>query len=109
MRKDFSEHSLSGLPSNSHLRGLDRAERAPCLAVESQTLMEKQMSSQTLVRANVSRPGLARSALVILAFRINEHVSGFAKRFMDALCESRLRQAEQVIRRYRHLIDSSND
>lgn len=109
MLKSFSENSLSGLSSNSQTRGPDRAGRAPCPAVEPQTLMESKMSSQTLVQANVRRSSLARSALVIFAVRINGHVSAFTTLFMDALCESRLRQAEQVIRRYRHLIDSSND
>jgi len=109
MRKDFSEHSLSGLPSNTQSRGLDGAERAPRPAMELQTLMESQMSSQIFERSNVSRPGPVRSALVVLACNINERLSAFAGRFMDALCRSRQRHAEEVMRRYRHLIDHSKD
>ena len=67
------------------------------------------MSSQILLRTNMSRASLVRSALVIAADRINEGLSAFVRRFMDALTESRQRQAEQVMRRYRDLIDDSRD
>ena len=72
-------------------------------------LMETEISSQTLVRTNANRASLVPSALVIVAGRINEDLSAFARRFMDALSESRRRQAEQVMRQYRDLIDDSHD
>jgi len=109
MRKDFSENLLSGLSSSSQTHSPDRTERTPYPAVESQMLMENEMSSQILLRTNMSRASLVRSALVIAADRINEGLSAFVRRFMDALTESRQRQAEQVMRRYRDLIDDSRD
>ena len=75
----------------------------------SQMLTENEMSSQILVRTNMSRTRLVRAALVIFADRIHEGLSAFARRFMDALRESRQRQAEQVMRRYRDLMDDSRD
>ena len=109
MRKDFSENSLSGLSSSSQTHGPDRTGRAPYPTVESQMLMETEILSQTLVRTNANRASLVPSALVIVAGRINEGLSAFARRFMDALGESRRRQAEQVMRQYRDLIDDSHD
>lgn len=67
------------------------------------------MSLQTLARPSKGQSALLRSAPAILAFRINKGLSAFIVRFMTALYESRLRQANQVIQQYRHLIDRSND
>jgi hypothetical protein len=109
MLRSSSEHSLSGLSSNIQTRDPDGAERARDPAAESQMLMERKMSSQTYIHTNEHRSSLADSALVNFARRISDGLSAFGRRFMNALCESRQRQANQVLRQYRHLIDHSND
>lgn len=77
--------------------------------MEQQTLMENEMSSQTLVRSNATRFDLVRYAASTFACRINGHIAVLIGRFMAALCETRQRQADQAIRQYRHLIDGSNN
>jgi hypothetical protein len=72
-------------------------------------LMERKMSSQAVTHTNARRPSLVGPMLVTIFCHINDGLTAFARRFMDALHESRLRQANQVIRQYRHLIDDSND
>lgn len=67
------------------------------------------MSLQAVTQANEHRSGLADATLVNFARRINNGLSAFGRRFMDALRETRQRQANQAIRQYRHLIDDSND
>ena len=67
------------------------------------------MSSQILIHTNGSRSGLASSALGTLVRHIIGGLSAFCRRFMNALYETRQRQANQVVRQYRHLIDDSND
>ena len=106
MFRRSSEYSLSELLSNIETRGPDRTERACDLAVESQIPMERKMSSQILAHTDAPRSSPAGSALGTLARHIVGALAAFARRFMNALYESRLRQANQVIRRYRHLIDN---
>lgn len=67
------------------------------------------MSSQTFVHTDVRRSSLVGSALATLARHIIDGLSAIGRRFMDALCESQQRRANEVIRRYRHLIDDCND
>ena len=67
------------------------------------------MSSQAVTPANARRPSLVGPMLATIFCHINDGLFVFARRFMGALHESRLRQANQVIRQYRHLIDDSND
>ena len=67
------------------------------------------MSSQTLIHTNRPRSHLAGSTLGALAHHVLGGLLALGRRFMNALYESRLRQANQVIRQYRHLIDKSND
>lgn len=102
MLRNLSENSLSDRVSNS-------AERRRSSQSESQMLMETKMSLQTFTHADERRSSLAGPALVNFARRMNDGLSALGRRFMQALHESRQRQANQVIRRYRHLIDDSND
>jgi hypothetical protein len=67
------------------------------------------MSSQILIHPNGPRSSLTGSALGTFARHIIGGLSAFARRFMNALYETRQRQANQVVRQYRHLIDDSND
>lgn len=102
MLRSPSENSFSGLPSNIQTRGHDPA-------MESETLMERKMSSQTFVHTNVRRSSFVGSALGTLARHIIDGLSAIGRRFMEALYELRQRQANEVIRRHRHLIDDCND
>jgi hypothetical protein len=54
------------------------------------------------------RSDLAGAAPAALAHHIMSALCALGRRFMNALYESRLRQANQIIRRYQHLIDDSN-
>jgi hypothetical protein len=109
MLRSSSEQSLSGLTLNIQSHGPDETGPARESAAKTQMLMESKMSSQTVIHANGRRPSLAASMLVALVGHINDGLSAFARRFMHALHESRQRQANQVIRQYRYLIDDSND
>ena len=102
-----SEHPLS--PSNIEVRGPDGVEGACGLTVESQTPMERIMSSQILIHTHEPRTSLAGSAPGTLARLVADGLLRFARRFMVALRESRQRQADQIIRQCRQLIDESND
>jgi hypothetical protein len=104
MLRRSSEHLLSESQSD-----IQTAERAPEPAVESQTPMERKMSSQTFVQANAPRSSRAGSSLETFARPAIDGLLALARRFMIALCKSRQRQADQVIQRYRHLIDRSDD
>ena len=109
MLRNFSENSFSDRASNSEIRGPNGNERARETVAESQMLMERKMSSQTFTYTNEHRSSLAGSALVTIFRHITGGLSAFGACFMDALRESRQRQANQVIRQYRHLIDRSDD
>jgi hypothetical protein len=50
-----------------------------------------------------------RPTSVTLGHPANESRKGFFARLMAALEESRRRAATQIISRYRHLVDDSND
>jgi hypothetical protein len=109
MLRNFSENSFSNRTPNFRTRGPDENELVGEPAAESQTLMERKMSSQTFTHTSEHRSRLANSALVNFARHISDGLSAFGTRFMNALYESRRRQANQVLRQYRHLIDHSND
>jgi hypothetical protein len=109
MLRNFSENSFSDRASNYETRGPDVSVCARSPAAESQMLMERKMSLQTLTHTNDHRFGLAGSALLTFFRHITGGLSSFGTRFMDALRESRQRQANQVIRQYQHLIDRSDD
>jgi hypothetical protein len=109
MLRGSSEHSLSGLPPKLQTQGPEKSARAREPAADTQMLMERKMSSQAVTHTNARRPSLVGPMLVTIFCHINDGLTAFARRFMDALHESRLRQANQVIRQYRHLIDDSND
>jgi hypothetical protein len=107
MLRNFSENSFADRASNFETHGPGGSERDP--VAESQMLMERKMSLQAFTPTNERRSSLDGSALVNLARHINDGLSAFGRRFMDALRETRQRQANQVIRQYQHLIDDSND
>jgi hypothetical protein len=109
MLRNFSENSFSDRASNYETRGPDVSVCARSPAAESQMLMERKMSLQTLPRTNDRRFSLAGSALLTLFRQVTGGLLAFGTLFMKALCESRQRQANQVIRQYRHLIDRSDD
>jgi hypothetical protein len=109
MLRRSSEHPLSGSPSGIQTRGLESAERAPEPTAESQTPLERKMSSQSSIQANASQLSRAGASLETLARPVIDGLSAFARRFRNALCESRQQEANQVLRRYRHLIDRSSD
>ncbi len=102
MLRNSCENSLSDRVSNPE-------ERRRSSQSESQMLMETKMSLQTFTHAGERRSSLAGPALVKFARRMNDGLWAFGRRFMHALHESRQRQANQVIQRYRHLIDDRND
>jgi hypothetical protein len=108
MLRRTSEHSLSESQSDIQGHGLKAAARAPEPAVQPQTPMERKMS-QTFIQANAPRSGRVGSSPEALARPVIDGLLALARRFMIALCESRQRQADQVIQRYRHLIDRSDD
>ena len=72
MLRNFSENSFSDRASNSEIRGPNGNERARETVAESQMLMERKMSLQTLTHTNDHRFGLAGSALLTF-FR---HITG---------------------------------
>jgi len=108
MLRSSPERPMSGLAQEIPTHGFDEAGRARESTADLQMLMERKMSSQIVIQANARRPSLAGSILVNLACHSIHGLSALASRFMHALHESRQRQADQVIRRYRHLIDRSN-
>jgi hypothetical protein len=108
MLRSSPEQPTSGLAQKIQTHGFDEAGPGRESTADLQMLMERKMSSQTVIQANARRPGLAGSILVNLACHLIHGLSALASRFMHALHESRQRQADQVIRRYRHLIDRSN-
>ena len=63
------------------------------------------MSSQAFVRTNGLRPNLAATMLLALFYHVGNGVAAFSRRFMIALRETRRSQADQIIRRYRSMID----
>jgi hypothetical protein len=67
------------------------------------------MSSQTFIQTDVPRSSGPGPSLKTLVRPITGGLSGLARRFLAALHESRQRQADQVIRRYSHLINRSRD
>ncbi len=69
------------------------------------------MPPQTSMRAkfNYERSGLVQSALVALGYRVNRCRRAFFAKLMFTLDESRRREADRIIRQYRHLIDGSNE
>jgi hypothetical protein len=109
MLRRSSDRSLSGLSSAVQTRDPEELGRTHDPAVESEVLMEYKMSSQTFTHAHGHRSRLPGAVFVGVARHINDGLSVFARRFMDALHKSRQRQADRVIRRYRDLIDDSND
>jgi hypothetical protein len=109
MLRSFTENSFSEGAPNSQTRGPDGIERARGQPAESQKLMEREMSSQTFTYTDEHRSRLARSALVAFFCHITDGLSALGRRFMNALYESRLRQANRIIRQHQHLIDRSND
>lgn len=109
MLRNFFENSFSDGASNSQPRSSDGSEGTHHPAAESQKLMEREMSSQTFTHTNEHSSGLVDSALATFFCHVTNGLSAFGRRFMNALCESRQRQADRAIRQYRHLIDHSND
>jgi hypothetical protein len=99
---------MSALPSNIQTGDPGGSERARDLAMDSQMSMERKMSSRTLNHTDRLRSDLAGAAPAALAHHIMSALCALGRRFMNALYESRLRQANQIIRRYQHLIDDSN-
>ena len=98
MLRDSSQNSLS------EFRSTPGMQHAPDPAVKDNSTKESQMS-QAFVRTNALRPNLAASVLWALFYHVGNGVASFGRRFMKALCETRQRQAEQIIRRYRSLIN----
>ena len=109
MLRRSSDNSLSGLPPSPQTISSERAERTRDPATDSMTPMEEKMSSQTLVNTNIRRPNHTVAALAVLIRPVVLGLAAFAVRFMKALHESRQRQADAVIRRYRHLTDRRRD
>jgi hypothetical protein len=109
MLRNISENPFPDRASNYETRGPDVSVRARPSPAESQMLMERKMSLQTLTHTNDHRLSPAGSALLTFFRHIAGGLSEFGTRFMKALCESRQRQANQVIRQYQHLIDRSDD
>jgi hypothetical protein len=103
------EQSLSAPAPKIQTQDADKAGRARQSSAAVQNLMERTMSSQTVIQAQASRPSFAGSVLVNFARHITDGLSAFGGRFMCALHESRQRQANQVLRRYRDLIDDIHD
>jgi hypothetical protein len=56
------------------------------------------------VAGNAEQTTLARFAYSFVGF-VNERARNFGMRFMAAMDESRRREGERLIQRYRHLID----
>ncbi len=69
------------------------------------------MPPQTSMRAkfNYERSSLVQSASVTPGYRVNRCRRAFFARLMSALDESRRREADRIIRQYRHLIDDPNE
>jgi len=67
--------------------------------------------SQTLAQTNACREKTiaAQSRLLTVIFRMRDRCQAFFALFLVALAESRRREAERVLRQYRHLIDPAND
>ncbi len=66
------------------------------------------MPSQTFVPASGLRPNLAASVLWALFCHVRNGLAAFGERFMTALRETRQRQADQIIRRYRSADDTGD-
>jgi hypothetical protein len=109
MLRNFSEPLFSDRELNSQTRGPNGSERARDNSAELNMQMERKMSSQTFTHTNEHRSSLAGSMLLTVFRHIADGFSALGGRFMNALCESRLRQANRVIQQYRHLIDHSDD
>ena len=109
MLRHPSDQSLSGLALHAQTRDPDGVQRAPEPTADSQTRMESKMSSQTFIQTDVPRSSGTGPSLRTLVRPITGGLAAFARQFMVALHKSRQRQADQVIQRYRHLIDRSRD
>jgi hypothetical protein len=109
MLRSSLEQSLSGPAPKVQTQGADKAGRASQSSADMQNLMERKMSLQTVVQAQASRPSFAGPMPANFVRHIVVALSAFASRFIEALHESRQRQADQVTRRYRHLIDDIHD
>jgi len=109
MLRNVSENLFPDRASNSETRGPGANKRAREQGAESQMLMERKVSLQTFNHTNEHRLGLASSVLLTFFGHIAGGLSALGRRFMNALCESRLRQANRVIEQYRHLADRAND
>jgi hypothetical protein len=109
MLRNFSENIFSDRESNSETRGPNGSKRARENSAESKILMERKMSLQTITHTDEHRVSLAGSMLLTVFRHISGGLSAFGRRFMNALYESRLRQANRVIQQYQHLINRSDD
>jgi hypothetical protein len=109
MLRSSLEQPMSGPALKIQAQGPEGAGRARQSSAAVQNLMESKMSSQTVIQVQASRPSFAGSVLVNFVRHITDGLSAFGGRFMCALHESRQRQANQVLRRYRHLIDDIHD
>jgi hypothetical protein len=67
--------------------------------------------SQTLTRPNTHGKKTIAGQLRLLAviFRMRDRCRAFLALILVALAESRRREAERILRQYRHLIDPAND
>jgi|SRR5690242_10622889 hypothetical protein len=99
MLRSSSQNSLS------EFRSTPEMQHAPDPAVKDNSTKESPMSSQAFVRTNTLRPNLAASVLWAVFYHVGNGVASFGRRFMKALRETRQRQADQIIRRYRSVID----
>ena len=98
MLRTSSQNSLLEMRSDSQM------PHTPDPAVKANLTKESAMSSQAFVRTSGLRPNLAAALLALLGY-VRNGLTAFGSRFMRALCETRQRQADQILRRYRSLID----